>query len=68
LAAFGGVLFGLIHGINKGSAALTGSMFALLFPTGICAIGTMVSLGSETDPEKIVESELQGCMKKHTES
>ena len=62
------MLFGLIHGLNKGSGALTGSMFALLFPTGICAIGTMVSLGSETDPEKIVESELQACMKKHTES
>jgi hypothetical protein len=68
LAAVGGVLFGLVYGLTNGSVALALSMFGLLFPTAICAIGTMISLGSETDPEKIVESELQGCMKKHTES
>lgn len=68
LAAVGGVLFGLIHGINMGSSALAFTMLTLLFITGICAVGTMVSLGSETDPEKIVESELQACLRKHSES
>ena len=68
MTAVGGMLFGLIHGMNTGSAALAFSMFGLLFPTVICAIGTMISLASETDPEKMVEYELQGCMKKHTES
>ncbi|GAB7325807.1 hypothetical protein MBLNU13_g09892t1 [Cladosporium sp. NU13] len=68
LAALGGVLFGFIHGIGMGSAALAFSMLPLLLITGLCAIGTMVSLGSETDPEKIVESELQSCLRKHSES
>jgi hypothetical protein len=68
LAAAGGALFGIIHGIDVGSVALALSMFALLIPTGICALGTLISICSETDPEKIVESELQGCVRKHTES
>ena len=58
----------MIHGIDVGSGALAFSMFALLIPTGICALGTLISICSETDPEKIVESELQGCVRKHTES
>lgn len=68
LAAAGGALFGFIHGIGVGSAALAFSMFALLIPTGLCALGTIITLCSETDPEKITESELQACVRKHTES
>ena len=68
LAALGGVLFGFIHGIGIGSAALAFAMMPLLFITASCAIGTIISICSETDPEKIVESELQACLRKHSES
>lgn len=68
LAALGGVLFGFIHGIGMGSAALAFAMMPLLFITGACTIGSIISLCSETDPEKIVESELQACLRKHSEN
>lgn len=68
MAALGGVLFGFIHGIDMGSAALAFAMMPLLFITGACTIGSIISLCSETDPEKIVESELQACLRKHSEN
>jgi len=66
LAAMGGVLFGLIHGMTEGSHALTWPMFVLIWPVTFLTIGSIASF-QESDPEKQVEKELQECMKKYSE-
>lgn len=68
LAATGGVLFGLIHGISEGIHALIWPMFVLMWPVVFLTIGVIATEFGEKDPEKKVEAELQECMKKHTES
>ena len=68
LAAFGGVIFGLVRGIADAKHALIWPMFFLLFPVAGCTVGALAMLGEETDPEKVIEGELQGCVRKRNET
>ena len=68
LAATGGILFGFIRGMATVNHVLIWPMFVLFFPVIAMTIGAMVTLGEQKDPEKIIEGELQGCVRKHNES
>jgi hypothetical protein len=43
-------------------------MFALFWPVAICTVCALANIGEETDLEKVIEGELQGCVGKHNES